>query len=307
MKIEKIVIIILVLFALNNNLYSQYYNENERTKNNIKEQAVKEIEKAKQAKVKTRLRYAAFYNVNGKLPAKKTLVEKVTFLKNGLRKEQIRYSSLGKIDLRYVFSYDNLGRIIKMEVFDSSKRLVGKKESKYDYKGNEIERTLFDIERGGPSKMLFKYDNNNNIIETKNLNDKGEIINVFKNVWEKGFLKNSSIEDKDGRVIVKTNFVYDNNGRVIKEEVTENTPYLINYKYDNNGNLIEISNPQTKRYMTYNKNNDLIEDKLYSSDGARQYRITFNYLKNGLQNEEIRYDNSDSPVFYGKYTYEYYK
>ncbi|MCX7874657.1 MAG: RHS repeat protein [Melioribacteraceae bacterium] len=307
MKVNKIIILLLNIFLINNFSVAQVYNENEKTKNNVKEQSVKEIEKAKKNKVKTRLRYAAFYNSQGKLPAKKTLTEKTIFDKNGFRKEQIRYTSLGEIDLRYTFSYDNLGRIIKMEVYDSSNKLIGKKESKYDFKGNEIERILFDQERGGPSKMIFKYDNDNNLVETKNYNDKGEIINVFKNHWENGILKDSRIEDNDGNIVVKTQFVYDNKGRLIREDVSEASNYSINYKYDSNGNLIEISNPKSKRYMNYNQNNDLIEDKLYSSDGSRQYRITFNYLKNGLQNEEIRYDNADKPAFYGKYSYEFYK
>jgi YD repeat-containing protein len=308
-KIKKVFLLISFIFlAVNlNTLKAQYYNENERAKNEIKEQGVKEIEKAKKIKVKTRFRYAAFYNAQGKLPKKLTLTEKTFFDKNGLRKEQIRYTSLGKIDLRYTFKYDNLGRIIRMDVYNASNKLIGKKESKYDLSGNEVERILFDQERGTPSKMIFKYDKENNLIETRNFNDKGELINIFKNFWDNGKLINSQIENKDGKIIVKTHFTYDNNGKVIKEEVTESSPYTINYKYDSNGNLIEIANPQTKRYMSYNQNNDLIEDKLYSSDGSRQYRITFNYLKNGLQNEEIRYDNSDNPVFYGKYKYEYFK
>ncbi len=309
MQIKKItfLLVLFFLFLGINSLHAQYYNENERTKNEIKEQGVKEIEKAKKLKVKTRYRYAAFYNAQGKLPKQLTLTEKTFFDKNGLRKEQIRYTSLGKIDLRYTFYYDNLGRQIKMVVYDPSNKLVGKKESKYDFNGNEVERILLDQERGNPSKMIFKYDNENKLIETKNFNDKGELINLFKNFWENGKLNYSQIEDKNGRIIVKTYFTYDNSGKVIKEEVTESSPYTINYKYDLNGNLIEISNPQTKRYMSYNQNNDLIEDRLFSSDGLRQYKITFNYLKNGLQNEEIRYDNSDNPVFYGKYKYEYFK
>lgn len=308
MKLNKIFLVLLFSsLVINNFLFAQYYNESERTKNNVKEQSVKEIEKAKKLKVKTRIRHAAFYNAQGKLPNKMTLTEKTFFDKNGLRKEQIRYTSLGKIDLRYTFKYDNFGRIIRMDVYDGANKLIGKKESKYDINGNEVERILFDEERGGPAKMLFKYDNEKNLIEIKNFNDKGELINIFKNVWEKGKLVNSEIEDNNGKVIVKTHFVYDNNGNLIKEEVNESSQYVISYKYDSKGNLIEISNPQTKRYMTYNQNNDLVEDKLYSSNGSRQYRVTFNYLKNGLQNEEIRYDNSDNPVFYGKYTYEFYK
>lgn len=288
-------------------IYSQNFNEGDRTKNNIVEQATKEIEKAKNLKVKTRLRYAAFYNSQGKLPAKKTLTEKVTFDKNGFRKEVIRYTSLGKIDLKYSFKFDSKGRILKMEVRSGSNQLVGKRESVYDKNGNEIQRNLLDVEHGGPSKMIFTYDKENNLIETKNYNNKNEVINIFKNIWEKGKLINSSIVDNNGKTIVKTHFVYDDNGKIIKEEVSESANYSITYKYDSKGNLIEVTNPQTKRIMTYNQNNDLVEDKLYSNDGARQYRITFSYLKNGLQDEETRYDNSDRPAFNGKYVYEFYK
>ena len=71
--------------------------------------------------------------------------------------------------------------------------------------------------------------------------------------------------------------------------------------------MIESVNPQYKRYYSYNEKNQLTEDRLFQSGGTRQFRVRFTYYPNGLQKEEIRYDNDERAGLYGETRYEYYK
>ena len=211
------------------------------------------------------------------------------------------------IDLRYIFKYDAKGRILKMETRNSENVVVGKRESKYDKAGNEIERKLYDKKRGD-MRVAFTYDKENNLIESKNYDKNKKLFGHYINVFEKGLAKTTTVYGKDGTVHREITFVYDETGKLIREDFKElSGSYSVDYSYDKNGNIVEVKTPQTKRVVNYNDAHDILEDKMFTTDGARQYRVAFSYLENGLQNDEIRYDNSEKAAFHAQFKYEFYK
>lgn len=279
-------------------------------KNNsqITDQEQKEINKAKKLHVKVRTKRVAFYTNTGTLPSRRTLTEKIIFDRNGNKKEQIRYTSLGEIEVKYVYKYDSKGNVVSLENFDGSGNVVTRRVSKYDKNGNEIQRTVYDNQHHGANEAYFTYDKNNNLIETKNYSAKGELLADITMKYQNDLPVNAVTKDGKGNVKEEINSSYDSAGRLIMERrISQGKGYDINYKYDGNGNLVEMTNPQYHRFYDYDKNNNLIEDKMFMVNGPRQFRVRFTYLPNGLQKEEIRYANNDKPAFYGEYKYEYYK
>ena len=306
-KLSKFISVVAIALFLSGVSTAQNLEESKRGKSDFVEQSTRELDKAKTLKIKTRLRYAGFFDTEGKVPQEKTLVEKLTFDKNGKRKELTRYIRNEVIELRYIFKHNAKGRLIKMETRNNGNYLVGKRESKYDKAGNEIERKMFD-KKHGDMRVVFAYDKENNLIESKNYDKNKKMFARYVNVFEKGLAKTTTVYGKEGTVQKEISFVYDEAGKLIREDFKElSGSYSINYKYDKNGNIAEIHNPQTKRVVDYNEAHNILEDKMFTADGARQYRVAFSYLENGLQNDEIRYDNSEKAAFQAQYKYEFYK
>lgn len=306
-KLTAFILIAATMLFLGNVSFAQNLEESKRNKNDFVEQSTRELDKAKTLRIKARLRYAGFFDAEGKVPQEKTLVEKLTFDKNGKRKELIRYIRNEMIDLRYIYKYDAKGRILKMETRNAENVVVGRRESKYNKAGNEIERKLYDKKRGD-MRVVFTYDKENNLIESKNYDKNKKLLGRYVNVFEKGSAKTTTVYGKDGTVNREITFVYDEAGKLIREDYKElSGSHSVDYSYDKNGNIVEIKTPQTKRVVNYNDAHDILEDKMFTADGARQYRVAFSYLENGLQNDEIRYDNAEKAAFHAQFKYEFYK
>ncbi|MCX7797691.1 MAG: hypothetical protein N2249_03610 [Melioribacter sp.] len=280
---------------------------NNKKKREIIAQNIKEYNKAKELKVKLRKRFAGFYGKDGSYPEKLVLVEELFFDQNGNRKKLIRYKSTGEIDFSYEFKYDKNNNLIATETYDGFGNLKGKSESQYDKNNNEILRTVLDNSSAGELKTEFFYDSAKRLIKTINYSKKGEIASTQQLEYDGELVIKSIIKDSNGKKISETKYEYDNDGYLIKETLASiQGDNEINYKYDPNGNLIEVKNKQTRREYKYDSKGNIIEDKLFLSDGTRQFRVTFSYYENGLQKEEIRYTNDDKPAFLAKYEYEFY-
>ncbi len=308
-KFVKIVFLFVLSFIFGTVSVSiaQSADDTKNNKNDFVEQSTRELEKAKKLKVKTRLRYAGFFDAEGKVPQKKSLVEKLTFDKNGNRKELSRYIGDEMLDLRYIFVYDSKGRLLKMETRNSANVIVGKKESKYDKKGNEVERKLYDKKRGN-MRVVFKYDTDNNLVQSETFDKNKKLIGRYVNTYENGAAKTTTVYDKSGNIAREIWFIYNEAGKLIREDFKDlSNSYSIKNKYDETGNISEVETPQTKRIITYDDMQNILEDRMFTSDGNRQYRVVFSYLENGLQNDETRYDNSEKAAFHAQFKYEFYK
>ena len=278
-----------------------------KNKKEIIDQSTKELQKARELKVKVRRRYAGFFGRNNAYPKNMVLVEELFFDEKGNRTKHIRYKSTGDVDLSYEFKYDENGNLLYMDTYDGYGNLKGRRESRYNESNHEVLRKLLDDRSSGELKTEFYYNEANKLIKSISYTKKGTIASEQQNEYNGEFLVRSIIKDGDGNQISEITFDYDSEGYLIKEiQKGIQGSNVINYKYDSRGNLIEIKDNQTTREMKYDNNGNLIEDKLYLSDGSRQFRITFSYYKNGLQKEEIRYSNDERPAFIAKYEYEFY-
>ncbi len=293
-------------YTINHN-QNEVKNPNKKKRQRI-EQSVKELTKTKKLKVKVRRKYSGFFRKNNSYPTKMVLVEEVYFDEKGNRTKHIRYKSTSEVDLEYDFRYDSNGNLITMDTYDGYGNLRARKESKYDKNNNEILRKLQNSRNSEEIKSEFQYDNQKRLIKTINYSQKSEIISTQYNEYDGDLLVKSIIKDVNDNQLSEIIYEYNAEGYVIKE--TKNSSKgvnVINYKYDSKGNLVEITDNETKRELKYDSNGNLIEDKLYLSDGTRQFRVTFSYYSNGLQKEEIRYSNDDNPAFVAKYEYEFYQ
>ncbi|MDH7603826.1 MAG: hypothetical protein QHH13_02900 [Melioribacter sp.] len=278
-----------------------------KNKKEIIDQNTKELKKAKELKVKVRRRYAGFFGRNNAYPKNMVLVEELFFDEKGYRTKHIRYKSTGDIDLSYEFKYDENGNLLYMDTYDGYGNLKGRRESRYNESNHEVLRKFLDDRSSGELRTEFYYNETNKLIKTISYTKKGTIASEQQNEYDGEFLIRSVIKDGESNQISEITFEYDSDGYLIKEiqkGIQGNN--VINYKYDSRGNLIEIKDNQTTREMKYDSNGNLIEDKLYLSDGSRQFRITFSYYNNGLQKEEIRYTNDERPAFIARYEYEFY-
>lgn len=267
----------------------------------------KEFDKAKQNKVRIRSRYVAFYAKDGSLPEKRTLTEKVYFDQKGLRTEQVRYTSLGDIDLRWLFEYDANGNIIKMTTKNGSGAVAAVRTSQYDKNNNEILRVINEANVKGEKRTEYKYDNENNLLEVKEYSNKGELEQTIEYQYEKGFLFKITNISSTGKIIAETFKEYNDAGYLIKEETKVNGASVIAYyKYDDKGNLIEALKDNLKRTYKYDAGNNVVEDKLVTDKGLVQFNVNFTYLDNGLQHEEIRMTATGQPAFNAEYKYELY-
>ncbi|MGK9368798.1 RHS repeat domain-containing protein [Melioribacter sp. Ez-97] len=272
----------------------------------IKDQPTKELEKAAQLKVKVRRKKAGFFLRNGKRPSKLTLIEELFFNEKGQRTKLIRYTATGGTDLVYQFAYDNKDKLISTEVYDNFGNLTMRKESEYDGSGNEINRRILTSRSVNEQNILFQYDSLKHVINEREYI--GENLNTEKKYFYEGNLLTKVMGyNAKGNLVAEIDYVYNDDGYLIKEiQKAGSSVNEVVYSYDDRGNLITVKNRQTVRQMNYDENNNLIEDKLYLSDGSRQYRVTFSYYKNGLQHEEIRYANNERPAYLAVYEYEFY-
>lgn len=299
-------ILIWFTFCNSESSFAQGVNPNTKKKGDFVSQDAVELNKIKQLKVKTRIKYAANYDLSGKMVPKKIAMKEI-FNRIGLLIQREEYNGMGNVVAKYKFTYDSKNNPIKAESNESDGR-TGLQLSKYDSRGNEIERSINEKKRNKTeSKMLFKYDKDDNLIETKDFNN-NKLSDILSTTYSAGKRVGSIVKDEKGNTILTITPEYDSNGKLIKETRKNSSVNVVyTYKYDSKGNLIEMVDDNTKRYYNFDEKGNVIEHKVYLLDGRRQLRLVFKYGSNGLQNEILRFDNNEKPVLNTSFEYEFYK
>jgi hypothetical protein len=84
---------------------------------------------------------------------------------------------------RFVYTYDEAGRIIQRDEYDQSGSAVGKTIYTYDSKGRKVEKTYFSATGNGTRHT--KFDKRENPVEMTWYGPDGEVIS--KDIWDYGY------------------------------------------------------------------------------------------------------------------------
>lgn len=171
----------------------------------------------------------------------------------------------------YEYEFDSESRPIKTTAkTDGSVEYI--KETEYDSAGNAVKQTVFDADGNKASVFEYTYDNKNNNNKTKfdiynaDGNLRSEITYVYD---ENGYLISESLKsddysytikhendesgkeissvqyDQNGAELMKIEFEYDSDGRLIRKNQSSNlnagTPELlkVEFEYDDRGNAVK--------------------------------------------------------------------
>lgn len=162
--------------------------------------------------------------------------------------ENITYSSDGEIEYKSIFKYDENTNKTEKEIYNSKRKLEGKWEYNYDDKGMMKETNIYDSIGKFIRKVKYEYDINGRVIEDYKYNSDG--ILEEKMVFDYFDLKNKteSIYNFNNDLIIKNDYEYDDDKKLIKQEYNIyglygkdiRTLYTYMYtKFDKDGNWIE--------------------------------------------------------------------
>lgn len=270
-------------------------------------QEEKESAKAKLLRVKERTKFA-YYNEDGSFSAQKVLLEKVYFDENGNRTEQIILKADSLLDRRFTYYYDSLGNGIKGESYNEYDNIIFKRESVFNDKSKEISRKYWEAKSKGESFAELKYNDQNLLSELIAYRPNGKIASIVKMIYENGRLASVETHSDKGKILDKSILIYDGRGNITSEIfTTSKDTAAFKYTYNSDDYLIKAEYPDATRYMDYDENGNMIEDKQIYYTGEREFKVRFSYYDNGLIKEEIRYSTDDKPSFYSVYEYEFYK
>lgn len=279
----------------------------EEKKEKLLTQEEKESVKAKLLKVKERTKFA-YYNEDGSFSSQKVLLEKVYFDEKGNRTEHIILKADSLLDRRFTYNYDSLGNAIKSEVYNEYDNIIFKRESVYNEKSKEISRKYWEAKSKGESYAELKYNEQKLLSELIAYRPNGKIASIVKMIYDNGRLAGIETLNENGKIIDKSVLIYDGSGNITSEVfTTQKDTATFKYTYNSDDYLIKTEYPDATRYMEYDANGNLIEDKQIYYTGEREFKVRFSYYDNGLIKEEIRFSADDKPSFYSVFEYEFYK
>ena len=295
------------LFAGYNNTSAQNLNPSSKKSSGFVSQEDREFIKIKDLKVKTRSKYYVGPFSTGNKDEKRKLLTVEKFSRKGMITEISEFDISGNVISNYKFRYDSKNRPVRAEGTDDKGR-SSVQTSRYNSRGYEIERRLVSSgRRKSESRTLLKYDNAGNIIEIQNYID-AKLNDQQKFRYDKNKRIETLITNDKGDTALVIIPEYDAGGKIIREEKREGKSKAADtYKYDDKDNMIELTDSQTRRVYSYDDNKNVIAHKMFLLDGRRQISLVFKYNEKGLQNEQIRYDNTEKIVYHSIYEYEFYK
>lgn len=181
---------------------------------------------------------------------------KVSFNEKGFITEKtLDYDVDGSIDVKSVYSYDSLNKLVTMKTYRDDTTLVTISTFLYDALGNRIKENienLLESEKGHNANYYYRFDEKGNCIEMRGYNSKGILFTTYSYRYDSlGHLLEENWLEANGDTISSAKYSYDNRGNKIKEERTYSSSdpiYITNYRYNEEGTLIEeISDNGTTR------------------------------------------------------------
>ena len=183
------------------------------------------------------------------------------FNEGGKITEEIRYID-GSLLSKYIFTYDETGKLIKDESFHDDNTERSRTNYKYDEQGKLIEeihyaRILKEYYRlSFKHKKNFLYDENGNLIEETFSNGNSYFDKKITYRYDASGNRTDQLDlGGDNILRDRSMFKYDRNGNKIEFAYLDvgGTLTTFIYKYDENGNLIEegIKGSSNKKSYAY--------------------------------------------------------
>lgn len=231
-------------------------------------------------------KFVVFYNIKGNLTKRYSYHSDGRLVVNNIYKydnegfliERIIFT-LGEMDFRYTFKYDEKGNKIEMTCYNSDGSLNDKTTYKYDIKDNQVEIIMYnsnekleekseytyndkDIKMDGKLE-LFKPDGSLDFSTIYNYDEKGNKIELYSYESNRNFRNNDTFKYDDKGNLIEFISLYPN-GNVYSKDT---------YKYDEKGNQIEKitfnSNSEIKENITtkydYDENENWVKKNVYSN------------------------------------------
>ncbi|MGE4444338.1 MAG: RHS repeat-associated core domain-containing protein [Candidatus Altimarinota bacterium] len=189
------------------------------------------------------------------------------------------------------YTYDKIGNIIKVEIFDENDVLLSKEENIYDKRGKVLENKQHILSNSSHISLFSMYDENGNIIKTIDGNGTQTLFtyDIFDRVLE--------TQDNLGNKIVNT---YDKNNNIISKSIVQSNSKTTttSYIYDDENRLLSETNHLNKvKSYTYNKLNQVIS---ITDEEGNITNFTYNYAGKVLSETKI----SNSGNIVTSYTYD---
>ena len=210
--------------------------------------------------------------------------------------------------------------------YDSNENITSKVIYKYDSKGHKIEGVLYNSNGNIVSKSIYKNDINGNVIEYINYNPNKSINNrVTYEYDDRGNKIKDEMYLRENHKYGLFTYKYDSRGYLIEyglylrdaNKLEDSNLYLESlaiYKNDVDGNRVETKSSQPPEklrdelYFQYNRNEDVIDTKIYNPKGNLISRISYKYKYDEQNNwiEKAQFNNG-SPMFILERKIQYYK
>jgi len=162
------------------------------------------------------------------------------------------------------YTYDKLYRLTKMETRKVNGDIISSYEYTLGLAGNRLK-----VSENTGRVVEYSYDDTYKLVEEKITMPSGDVRTISYTYDAVG----NRLTKTDGTKV--TNYVYDINNRLIKED--DNT-----YTYDNNGNTISKSGAGGTVTYSYNYNNQLIKAVTRNADNSESI-VEYVYDSNGIR------------------------
>ena len=184
----------------------------------------------------------------------------------------------GDVDSVFEYFYNEDGLLIKSAYgYEGYSQTT---EYAYDADGNNVSAVMSDSD-GYTSSLEYTYDENRNKTKTTVKNSDGQDYTINYTYNNEGKLIKEKQTTSKGNNYVSV-YTYDENGNNIKKETTDLTGYssIIEMTYDEKGNIITekkisshlngLSEKETVKVYTYDKNNNLIKEEQTDPEGNKR-------------------------------------
>ncbi len=232
-----------------------------------------------------------------------------TYDSNGNKLKTLHTDYNGTQTTPFQAEYDENGRIIS-EVYRHNGE-IRKNSYEYDENGNNIKTVL--IRDNKYTTYEYNYDENGNLINKLRLDPADKIVEKTVYTYDKNGNLIRSLSHVDGNESHSYDFVYGNNGKIVKHTYTtyDDDPdgivnWSIEYTYDENGNEIKrktayVSGKVRVIESKFNENGKMTEQTVTVS-GDIETRLLMSYDENG---NVIRSERSTSEGITEIYEYTY--